>query len=315
MADIVPSDSDHGRAPVRGRVVAVAVIGVVLGVAVGAFALTRNDDPGERASTRIVDRAAAETAAPFRTRDQVSTTTTSTTPLPVSRAVTSAPADGLAAAVRAAEQFVAAALARDCNAVLDLMSANTLAWLDTEAHDGRSGRDDLCEGLATEEIPPMKVLEPARAVPGGAIVDLESDGDVEPLMLVLESGSWKVDLLGTGQAATTEYAGSSKQSDLRNGLTAEKVFYTDEQRYTDDLESLEAIEPSLEWAAGVADDGADRALVYVAVADGAQVVCLSAIDYAGVRYMIKDSPADGVTYAKGDRTPRQCDAAPLDSSW
>ncbi|MGH8978137.1 MAG: prepilin-type N-terminal cleavage/methylation domain-containing protein [Acidimicrobiia bacterium] len=38
------------------------------------------------------------------------------------------------------------------------------------------------------------------------------------------------------------------QSDLRNGLTAEKTFYTDDELFTNDVPSLEAIEPSLSWA-------------------------------------------------------------------
>ena len=39
------------------------------------------------------------------------------------------------------------------------------------------------------------------------------------------------------------------QSDLRNGLTAEKTFYTDTQSYSTDTTTagLKGIEPSLDW--------------------------------------------------------------------
>src|SRR5262245_34301577 len=53
--------------------------------------------------------------------------------------------------------------------------------------------------------------------------------------------------LGARQRAQDRAA----QSDLRNGLTAEKVFYTDNEAYADDagagLTELQDIEPSLDW--------------------------------------------------------------------
>src|SRR5207247_6338295 len=39
----------------------------------------------------------------------------------------------------------------------------------------------------------------------------------------------------------------ASQSNLRNALTAEKVYYTDSQKYTTDLDQLTSIEPSLTW--------------------------------------------------------------------
>src|SRR5262245_11875718 len=47
--------------------------------------------------------------------------------------------------------------------------------------------------------------------------------------------------------ARTRVQARAAQSDLRNALTALKVYYTDTQEYTDDVESLAAIESSLDW--------------------------------------------------------------------
>jgi len=41
--------------------------------------------------------------------------------------------------------------------------------------------------------------------------------------------------------------GRGARSDLRNALTAEKTYYTDNQAYTDKVSDLKAIEPSLDW--------------------------------------------------------------------
>src|SRR3954453_11643674 len=56
--------------------------------------------------------------------------------------------------------------------------------------------------------------------------------------------------LGARQRAQDRAA----QSDLRNGLTAEKVTYTDTQTYSSDTAAggvLKGIEPSLKWGAGL----------------------------------------------------------------
>src|SRR5215210_5822885 len=43
----------------------------------------------------------------------------------------------------------------------------------------------------------------------------------------------------------------ASQSDLRNALTAEKTFYTDNQSYTNDTPTLKGIEASLDWGGKV----------------------------------------------------------------
>jgi type IV pilus assembly protein PilA len=59
------------------------------------------------------------------------------------------------------------------------------------------------------------------------------------------------------------------QSNLRNALTAEKVFYTDAEEYTVDFAALAAIEPSLNFAA--AADATDVSVVGTAVCDAVLV--------------------------------------------
>ncbi len=42
------------------------------------------------------------------------------------------------------------------------------------------------------------------------------------------------------------------QSDLRNGLTAEKTVYTDDQTYDATTANMKGVEPSLNWNGGTA---------------------------------------------------------------
>jgi type IV pilus assembly protein PilA len=82
--------------------------------------------------------------------------------------------------------------------------------------------------------------------------------------------------LGARQRAQDRAA----QSDLRNAMTAEKVFYVDNEAYSSVAADLTAIEPSLAF------DGTD---VAVAI-DGAndQVVCLTAVSAAGNTFVLAD---------------------------
>ena len=84
------------------------------------------------------------------------------------------------------------------------------------------------------------------------------------------------------------------QSDLRNGLTAEKVYYTDEEAYADasvaaELASLQAIEPSLDW------NGDLTANVTGATA---QQVCLEQDSASGTTFAVADiaTGVDAGTY-------------------
>lgn len=66
------------------------------------------------------------------------------------------------------------------------------------------------------------------------------------------------------------------QSDLRNGLTAEKIFYADDERYTGVAAEMDLIEPSLDW-------GGD--LTFRTSADG-QTVCLSQVSGSGAVFAL-----------------------------
>ena len=70
------------------------------------------------------------------------------------------------------------------------------------------------------------------------------------------------------------------QSDLRNGLTAEKVYYTDSEAYTTTVADLQDIEPSLDW--GTAPS------VTVSAVPHPQVVCLSQTSKSGTVFSLAD---------------------------
>jgi type IV pilus assembly protein PilA len=94
------------------------------------------------------------------------------------------------------------------------------------------------------------------------------------------------------------------QSDLRNGLTAEKTFYTDNETYTNDKTVLQGIEPSLQWNA-VAP--AKPRVTVMGPADAvnasdASVICLSATSKSGTVFSLADvaiGPSAGTYYAQG----------------
>jgi type IV pilus assembly protein PilA len=74
------------------------------------------------------------------------------------------------------------------------------------------------------------------------------------------------------------------QSDLRNGLTAAKASYTDNERYDDfTVVEAESIEPSLNW-----DDNTLPDYVTISVAAG-QVVVLQRRSASGTNFCIADS--------------------------
>ena len=68
------------------------------------------------------------------------------------------------------------------------------------------------------------------------------------------------------------------QSNLRNALTAEKVFYVDNEVYTNVVADLQAIEPSLDWAGMT---------VNIDVLND-QYVCLEIVSSSGETFYLKD---------------------------
>lgn len=78
------------------------------------------------------------------------------------------------------------------------------------------------------------------------------------------------------------------QSNLRNGLTAEKTYYADAQGYTTDTTALGDIESNLDW--GNPDAGA-RGLEIVSVDGGTnsdQAVALQSLSKSGTMFCIAD---------------------------
>jgi type IV pilus assembly protein PilA len=98
------------------------------------------------------------------------------------------------------------------------------------------------------------------------------------------------------------------QSNLRNALTAEKVYYTDAQAYTTNGPALTSIEPSLTYAAAVSPTDIRTVRVLVGnITTGATinsgVVCLAAQSASGTTFALKDVAAGtnaGTTYDKVD---------------
>jgi type IV pilus assembly protein PilA len=107
------------------------------------------------------------------------------------------------------------------------------------------------------------------------------------------------------------------QSNLRNGLTAEKTVYTDTQEYYLNSASVKAAEPSLPWGT--------KLLVQVGTnTDPNDTVCLSEQSASGTWFALGDvansSPAanDGTYYTKSNADPCTTDAAIISgwaSSW
>lgn len=78
------------------------------------------------------------------------------------------------------------------------------------------------------------------------------------------------------------------QSNLRNGLTAEKTFYADAQGYTSSTTALNAIESNLNWTT---DDAGARGVEVREVSGGTggdQGVILASLSKSGVMFCIKD---------------------------
>ena len=90
-------------------------------------------------------------------------------------------------------------------------------------------------------------------------------------------------------------ADEAAASDLRNGLTAEKVLYTDSERYTAATATLAQIEPSLQWNVA----GGVQVFVGDVAAGDKNVVCLQEISGSGSVLAIADiaSGPNAGTYA------------------
>ena len=124
--------------------------------------------------------------------------------------------------------------------------------------------------------------------------------------------------LGARQRAQDRAA----QSNLRNALTAEKTYYTDNQKYSNDAAAggaLVSIEPSLAWLADAAPSV--NGSVYVAKATTTvtdDTVVLGTKSASGTCFYVKDIAAGagaGTFYAKGAACTAPSATAVAGTSW
>jgi type IV pilus assembly protein PilA len=96
----------------------------------------------------------------------------------------------------------------------------------------------------------------------------------------------------------------ASQSDLRNGLTAEKTFYTDNESYSADVAAagvLKGIEPSLPWGATLANGDLVVTVGNVTGTDKG-VVCLQMNSKSGATFSLADVSSGttaGTFYKRG----------------
>ena len=86
------------------------------------------------------------------------------------------------------------------------------------------------------------------------------------------------------------------QSNLRNGLSAEKIYYADSQVFTMDTTRLAAIEPNLNWST---DDAAARGVQIMTAGGGPsndQSIALKSLSKSGTVFCIMDIAKHGHTY-------------------
>ena len=117
--------------------------------------------------------------------------------------------------------------------------------------------------------------------------------------------------LGARQRAQDRAA----QSDLRNGLTAEKTVYTDSQAYDATATNMKSVESSLDWG------GKLTVVVGDAVTTGDNgVVCLETTSESGTVFSLGDVAAGssaGTYFGKAacPATPTPANVSALGSSW
>ena len=97
--------------------------------------------------------------------------------------------------------------------------------------------------------------------------------------------------LGARQRAQDRAA----QSDLRNGLTAAKVWYVDNENYSGTAAQLGAIEPSL----SLDDLVANASTTVIGLTAAASDVLMVAESESGTFYCISDHEDTGTTYGSG----------------
>jgi type IV pilus assembly protein PilA len=103
------------------------------------------------------------------------------------------------------------------------------------------------------------------------------------------------------------------QSNLRNGLTAGKAFYTDAETYVGftpgGAGTAEAIEPSLTWVAGNPANVSEVGITIPVTAPVGQELVLNAVSASTQQFCIADSSTAGTARGRGFAgTYAACDA-------
>jgi type IV pilus assembly protein PilA len=129
---------------------------------------------------------------------------------------------------------------------------------------------------------------------------------IELMVVVLIIGILIAIALPTFLGARSRAQNRAAESDLRNGIAAAKVWFTDSDVYTNfntgcgasgtqTCTNAEAIEPALKWITA-----ADPAVSEVAiVVNSSTVVVLVAESGSGTFFCISDSSTGGTTYGQG----------------
>ena len=145
-------------------------------------------------------------------------------------------------------------------------------------------------------------------------LDREDEGFtlIELMVVVLIIAILIAIAIPTFLGARSRAQNRSGQSDLRNGLTAAKTVFTDNDVYTNATATLTKVEPSLNWVNGTFDNSTKHT-VSVAVNGAADTVYLGAQSDSGICYYMKDNAnsGSGVQYAsdKAATCPAADDAA------
>jgi type IV pilus assembly protein PilA len=109
------------------------------------------------------------------------------------------------------------------------------------------------------------------------------------------------------------------QSDLRNGLTAEKTVYTDNQAYDKTTATMKGIEASLNWNGGDATKPALNVQVGNSTVGTNDIVCLDQKSKAGTIFAVTDiasGPKAGTYFSKGAVCPNAPDESlAVNGSW
>ncbi len=120
--------------------------------------------------------------------------------------------------------------------------------------------------------------------------------------------------------AQTRAQDRAAQSDLRNGLTAEKTMYTDNQTFDATTASMKSIESSLNWNGAITAKPALSVVIGDVLAGDKSVVCLSEVSKSGTTFSVGDVAAGASAGTYFGRVA--CPAAPtaanvsaLGSSW